>query len=236
MDWEQLFQRWNAEGEATKPPLWEASPLWHALTKEARTALGKTPVPNVEWLLAALEGTAEEGYRRRKLITCALFDDKSRAPEVLFDAMLRAGIYERDPSFNKGYLLPCLRLAGPRRVNEALVKYLENGTNDEKAGVASAFYWTLRNGGHRGIPREDIDDLKAMVRNWFLREYVENSNLRIRQHILPHVTLNPELYPEELRPLIQQVIQISLNHEDEFIRNRIALKLNGGGLIAPIPD
>ena len=127
-------------------------------------------------------------------------------------------------------------MAGPRRVNEALIKYLEKGTNDEKAGVTSAFYWTLRNGGRRGIPYENIEDLKVIVRDWFLREYVTNPNVRLRQRILPHLRLSPEFYPAEMHSLIEQAIQLSREHEDEFIRHRIEYKLRGSGLIMPIPD
>ena len=62
-------------------------------------------------------------------------------PKRLFGPMLRAGVLERNPSLNRVFIEPCVRSLGGRRVLEELLRYLDSGTDAEKAGAASALYW-----------------------------------------------------------------------------------------------
>lgn len=206
MDWEPLFQQWEVERAASKQG---GSSALEALETKARAFLKHRPVPDREWLLSALEGTTEEEGRRRYFL-CIALRHADQIPPVLFDPLLRAAVYERDPSFNRFFIVPCLRWAGPRKVNEALLHYLEEGTNVEKAGAASAFYWSLMH--HERVTHENIEDLVARKRDLFLREFVTNQDVEVKRRILPGLELKPELYSEDLRPLIPQAIQLARNH------------------------
>lgn len=62
-------------------------------------------------------------------------------PPEVFAPLLRIAVYEANPSFNRGFIEPCLRAFGYRKVLEALLDYLRHGTNREKAGSARALYW-----------------------------------------------------------------------------------------------
>lgn len=62
-------------------------------------------------------------------------------PEGVFGALMRAIVHDPDPSFNRQLIEPALAAAGHRRVQEALLHLLDNGTNAEKAGAARAWYW-----------------------------------------------------------------------------------------------
>lgn len=85
-----------------------------------------------EWLL-----------ERKKHFLAALLREKKDTclPETFFPLLMRIAVYEANPSFNRGFIEPCLRAFGYRRVQEALLEYLTEGTNREKAGAARAFYW-----------------------------------------------------------------------------------------------
>jgi hypothetical protein len=54
--------------------------------------------------------------------------------------MIRAAVYERDPSKNRVFVEPCVATFGLRRVNETLLGRFENGSDQEKAGAVQAMY------------------------------------------------------------------------------------------------
>lgn len=227
MDWEQQFQQWETTlGSGNSTAL-------SALTKETRYILENRPIPDVEWVIKSLKGITEEDKRKRHFIRIAL-RKSTQMPKVLFIPMLHAAVYERDPSMNRLFIEPCLCSAGRRRVNEELLRYLENGTNVEKAGAASAFYWSLMR--QEGVADENIDDLVTRVRHLFLTEFVSNEDVEVRRRIIPGLKLKPELYPEAMRPLIQQAINLSRQHTDEYIRHRIEIQLGSGGQFMPLPS
>jgi hypothetical protein len=145
--------------------------------------------------------------------------------------MLRAGVLERNPSANRVFIEPCVKSLGGRRVLEALLRYLESGTDAEKAGAASALYWAF------GNPRnEELGELWERIRCRMLREFVGNPDLNVRRRIIPMLQLEPEAYPEELRPLIQRAIEIARSHPDEYIRHRVEVQLGADVLLKAIPD
>jgi len=85
-----------------------------------------------EWLLE----------REKQFLSVLLREKKDpHLPETFFLLFMRIAVYEANPSFNRGFIEPCLRAFGYRRVQEDLLRYLAQGTNREKAGAARAFYW-----------------------------------------------------------------------------------------------
>lgn len=56
--------------------------------------------------------------------------------DALFEAIVRAGVYEPDPSFCGRFIIPAVNSYGRRRVMTVLLGYLRDGTNPERAGAA----------------------------------------------------------------------------------------------------
>ncbi|GLW54625.1 hypothetical protein [Kitasatospora phosalacinea] len=71
-------------------------------------------------------------------------------PAEALDALARAAVYERDPSYNRYYLDAAMNAFGVRRVREAVHALLPTGTEVERAGVERADYWL--GGLHRRYP------------------------------------------------------------------------------------
>ena len=142
--------------------------------------------------------------------------------------MLLAGVLEKDPSYNRDFIQPCLQSFGPETILIQLLEYLESGSDEEKAGAASAFYWVRGDG-------ESTADLRLRIRCQMLREFVHNSDLEVRRRIIPLLDLEARKYPRELRPLTKQAIDIARSHSDEYIRHRVEIQLGGCGPLMPIP-
>jgi hypothetical protein len=66
---------------------------------------------------------------------------RCQVPKRLFDAMIRAGVYEEDPSDNRLFVEPCVRCFGSDRTGRKLFEYARSGSNREKAGAVAALYW-----------------------------------------------------------------------------------------------
>ena len=126
-----------------------------------------------DWLFIALANP------ERKLFVASVFDGLP-VPKRLVAAFIRAGVMGRDPSASRMYIEPCVASHGSLAVNERLLDYLRGGTNEEKAGAASALYWA------QGNPRkEDLSQLKRIIHATLLREFVENDDLDVRRRIVP---------------------------------------------------
>jgi hypothetical protein len=68
--------------------------------------------------------------------------DARDMPDEWFEPLIRAAVYEPDPSFNRQLVEPAIAAFGRRRVQEALLDYLDTGTPTDAAGAARAWYWT----------------------------------------------------------------------------------------------
>src|SRR5262249_42296612 len=131
----------------------------------ARQRVAQINPEDWQWLQTALDDP------QRKWFVAEVFRSQ-QVPEQLRDSMLRAGVYEGTPSLNRLFIEPCVRSYGARWVKEQLLRYLESGTDHEKAGAASALYWS---GGH--TDGEDLDELRQRIRCQLLREFVGNENV-----------------------------------------------------------
>lgn len=216
MTWDDHYRLWLG---ARREPAPGADPRMRA----ARRRVAENSPDDWRWLEAGLADP------ERKWFVAALFRSQP-IPKRLHDPMLRAGVLERDPSLNRAFIEPCVRSHGARRVLRALLGYLESGTDAEKAGAASAVYWT-------GNPRdEDLGELRQRINCRILREFVENPDLGVRRRIVPMLRLDPGAYPDELRPLIAVAVEIARAHPDDYIRHRIEIQLGAGGPFMAIPD
>lgn len=195
---------------------------------------------DVAWFRNALE------HEQRKFFAAFVVQEPRKVPEVLYEPMVRAAVYERDPSKNRAFVVPCVASFGLLRVSETLLEWFENGSDLEKAGAVQAMYHV----GLIGVPdsywrRPDSDavfklvgDLWVRQRCLLLREFVSNPSVLVRQRIIPHLDLtNVSSYPEEFKPLVPQAIQIARNHTDGYIRHRVEIQMssNETQLFSPLP-
>jgi hypothetical protein len=190
---------------------------------------------DVRWIRDALEDQTRKWFVASVFTYLPLL-----VHEDLFLPMIRAAIYEIDPSFNQYFVKPCIRTYGHRRVNEALLEFFEKGSDFEKAGAANALYWARLGFAFQGrVPAytreyatpESVAAYDALADIWvrrgclFLETFVENQDLHVRRSIIPALRLDVSHYPDELGPLVATAIHIARNHEDEYIRHRVEVQL-----------
>ena len=142
-------------------------------------------------------------------------------PETYFAPLLRAAVYETDPSFDQDFLTPALRAFGHRKVQEALLSYLEQGTPREQAGALRAWYWAWK-------PCDA--DLRVKRDSLLLKWFVECEDLAVRRSIIAFLSLYPSDYSEASRPLIPTAIHLARTHPDAFVRDKLEEKLRRQGV------
>src|ERR1700746_2926423 len=219
MNWNEHYRLWAEACEA------QSRAELDKWMKEARKRVAQNAPDDWQWIRAALDDP------KKKWFVAGVFRFQP-VPKRLLVGMLRTAVFERNPSANRAFIEPCLRSFGVRRVNEILLQYLEVGTNEEKAGAASAFYWSFGLRRNQGIADEDVTDLMDRVACLFLREFVNNEDQNVRRRIIPLLILREDryVYPAELRPLVTRAIKIARAHPDEYIRHRVEIQLGAGGL------
>lgn len=216
MEWTEHFNGWQ---EAIGKPESDA----HLRMEAARKRVHTNTSEDWQWLAKSL------AHPKQKVFVALVFK-RQPVPKRLLAPFLHAAVMEHDPSRNRLYIEPCIRSWGDREVNQRLLRYLETGSNEEKAGVASAFYWARRN------PRnEDTASLNALIRSALLREFVCNEDLSVRQRIAPLLNLDTSAYAIEDRQLISEAIEIARRHTDQYIRHRIEIQMGAGDPFMAIP-
>jgi|SRR5579871_1413898 len=155
---------------------------------------------------------------RRKWFVAAVFE-QFPVPERLMYALIRAAVYEVNPSFNKQFVVPCIASYGHRVVNEALLEVIKTGNDFEKAGAVNALYWA---GMLLGTPQSraaylELEDVWERKRCLLLREFVTNENVNVRRSIIPSLKLDQAAYPDDLKPLVTKAIEIARSHPDKYI-------------------
>jgi hypothetical protein len=192
---------------------------------------------DIQWCKRALEDDI-----KNKFVAHVFFHSDIALPEELYEPMLRAAVYEINPSYNQYFVEPCLEAFGLRRVNNSLLEVVRNGDNFEKAGAVNALYWARLGLEFQGIPPaftkeyalpESVRAYEELADVWierdclFLKEFVNNPDISVRQSLIRHLKLDdPSYYPEDIRPLVNEAIRIAETHEDEFIRHRLETKLD----------
>jgi hypothetical protein len=215
--WEEHYRRWS---EAVHTKRNDAERLMQA----ARKRVNRNTPDDWQWLADALA----DGERQAFVAGVFRFQ---MVPGRLLGPMVRAAVMTRNPVAGRFLITPCVRSLGARRVLELLLRYMETGTDAEKAGAVSALYYAYDN------PRDkEVDSLWEQARCWMLRELVANPDLQLRQRIIPMLQLEPDAYPEELRPLIPVAIDLARSHPDAYIRHRVEVQLGAGGPLLAIPN
>ncbi|MEU8839128.1 DUF664 domain-containing protein [Streptomyces roseus] len=140
--------------------------------------------------------------------------------EESFQTLIKAAIYDPDPSFNRHFLEPALNAFGHRRVQASLLGYLRAGTDIERAGAANAWYWsalplrmpTVRAEHPAATGSAEPDDAPTVGAEWYetaLREFVSNEHLDVRRCILPGLPLRKSACPPELHGLVDAAVAIA---------------------------
>jgi hypothetical protein len=248
--------RWNAKVQ----PILDRFPDRAALIREH---LKPTLVPlpaaverlqvasedDAKWLIGALRD------ERRKWFVADIAARVRCLPDALFEPLLRASVEELSPSFNRRFVEPCMRVFGPRRVNEYLLAVLESGDDFHKAGAVSALYWAAVRVSYRlmhpmtsplQLRSEDADpesqalydslrDLDERKRKLFLETFVANPNLDVRRNVIASLELDESAYPDTHKHLVSRAIQIAREHPDQYIRDRVEIQLGEVKGALPIP-
>ena len=216
MNWEDYFHFW----QATKG---QPGPLASQHLESARRRVRENSSEDWLWLSDALHDS------NRKTFVALVFQ-KQPVPKRLLKCFLQAAVLEENPSLNRYFVEPCVRSWGWIAVSQQLLEYLQKGSNTERAGAASAFYWV------QGNPRnEDLAPIKQRIRSAMLREFVQNKCPHVRQRIIPMLNFDSALYPAEDHGFLLDAINIARSSGDEYIAHRIEVQLGNGGPFKPIP-
>ncbi|MEU5941154.1 hypothetical protein ABZ807_18615 [Micromonospora sp. NPDC047548] len=214
----------------------DRSAVYHASLQALLDLVGAEP-PDVDepddglfWRHRARRMIGETVARRAKHPTGA-----RGMPDEWFEPLIRAAVYEPDPSFNRQLVEPAIAAFGRRRVQVALLDYLDTGAPADAAGAARAWYWTSI--GVRYLPGtttmtpesaaeyEAVSDLRERYRLTALRRFLADDDLDLRRCILPGLTLDPQMYPNQMRDQVAQAVQIARTSNDDYLRHRVEIQV-----------
>ncbi|MGW4413046.1 hypothetical protein ACWEJ6_54500 [Nonomuraea sp. NPDC004702] len=159
-------------------------------------------------------------------------------PDSSFEILIKAAVYDPNPSLNRQFIEPALNAFGRWRVRAALLNYLLRGTDEERAGAARAWYWSalplelhqVRAETLTAEGRTEPDDPSVLTRDWHqaaLQEFVNNEHLDVRRCLLPGLPLWRSAYAPELHDLVDAAVSIARSHPDEYIRHRVEHQVRG---------
>lgn len=164
--------------------------------------------------------------------------DADPVPEEWFESLMRAAVHEPNPSFNRQLVKPAIAAFGRRRVQLALIAYLDSDAAPDVAGAARAWYWTgvslKRVAGSSTLTPENpaeyeaVSDLRQRYRRTALRRFVTVEDLDVRRCILPGLPLDPRLYPAEMHDLVTQAVRIARTSDDDYLRHRVEIQVSSG--------
>nr|WP_107120427.1 hypothetical protein [Streptomyces antibioticus] len=192
----------------------------------------------IEFLGAELPATAGPGreweHEARSIVRRTL-RTADALPAGLFEQLVRAGVYDPNPSFNRQFIEPAVRLYGRRRVKAALIDVLRTGSDVERAGAARAWYWTgvsvryldAENRVMTPESRAEVDSVADLGAEWqeaALREFIATEDLDVRRCILPGLVLNARRQPAELHGLVAEAVHIARSHPDAYLRQRVEIQ------------
>lgn len=214
-------------------PTVDRSAAYEALLRDLLDLVGTTsPTTDDKGIRSAWRHHTRRGLGK----VLADHADTGPVPEAWFEPFVRAMVHEPDPSFNRQLVEPAIIAFGRRRVQRALIALLNSDVPADIAGAARAWYWTqarLSYEWHRFrtpepenvTEREELNDLRQQYRHTALRRFVTVDDLDVRRCILPGLSLNPELYPDDMHHLVTQAIRIARTSSDDYLRHRVEIQI-----------
>jgi hypothetical protein len=157
-----------------------------------------------------------------------------RLPESWFGVLMSTLVADPDVSSNRQFIDPAVTAYGRRRVLEALLNFLTTGSNYERAGAATAWYWADVRVDYRDdwtpTPQSAAEyfalaDLRARWDQALLREYVTNDDIDVRHFLLGALPLHPDAHPAESRELVDAAVHIARTSPDEYQRDRVNIQV-----------
>ncbi|WP_431727359.1 hypothetical protein [Verrucosispora sp. TAA-831] len=130
-------------------------------------------------------------------------------PEELFEPLMRAAVYEPDPSHTQRHIRPALAAFGRRRVQTRLLEYLRTGTTYEIIGAADAWYCSYLRVAGSEVEDDPCTDLRRDFQETGLRIYLANDDPAVRHHLISLLNLRADKNPPELRPLVAKVLRVA---------------------------
>jgi hypothetical protein len=217
----------------------DRSAAYHAMLQELLDAVGAEPPAADEpgdrpvWHHLARRAIGEAVARRAKHVT-----GTDGALSEWFEPLIRAAVYEPDPSFSSQLVRPAVTAFGRRRVQLALLAYLDTGAPADAAGAARAWYWTsvgvkYMPGSKTLTPEsaaeyEAVSDLRERYRHTALHRFLTDDDLDMRRCILPGLTLDPRMYPSGMRDQVAQAVHIARTSNDDYLRHRVEIQIAPG--------
>lgn len=165
----------------------------------------------------------------------AVFLERLADPDW-FEPLMHAAISDPDPSHCRLFVEPALAAFGRRRVQEALITTLRDGTDVERIGAGFAWYWSrlplsAAGSDYSAAPVNEIDDdaINERLVDWAetaLQVFVTTNNVDVRCSILPTFSLDMNCYRPELGHLVTEAISIARTSPNEYLRHRVEVQIN----------
>lgn len=198
-----------------------------AARRQVKVRMEEASAADLAWLVDALADTDALALKWKPWecprIRFAAFAiaDVSQLPPEMFSMLVRAAVYDPDLSGPRFFIDPCSCVFGTARTTNALVDYLESGTNFEKAGAAFALYHAFFRFMDPS-PTESEATLTFASRRALevlLRAFLQNEDVHVQREAAGTLGMFPaETYPTGLRELVDQVIVVGSEHADEYVR------------------
>lgn len=213
--WDDLHSDWETVAD-------DPGDGWVQVLEAARKRLSKNSPADWEWLKDSL------ARQEKKSFVAAVFRNQSM-PKKLLSAFIQAAVDEKNPSFNRHFIEPCLHTYPPSLIGGRLLEYLSSGSDSEVAGAASAFYWVLALRKETGEAEEDFRPIADEFQRIALLTFISNTDLNVRRRIIPMLCLKSGEFTKDLLPQVKEAIKIARSHPDEYIRHRVEVQLGSWG-------
>ena len=233
--------RWPKAGETAVDELRRLPEL----VKAIHDRFARPTPEESQWLLDHMED------KRQRYFVSVVLEAAVSIDERFFLPLIKAGVYEVDPSFNRQFIEPAVKHFGLRRVKEALLEIINNGSTFEEAGAINALYWTgMKLKFPPDAPKltveyatpesraayESLADIRQRIALRLLELFVTTDSVDVQRSIIPSLGLDPTAYPDSHRPLVSKAIAIARSHGDDYIRHRVEVQLGNERLLRPIPQ
>lgn len=232
--------RWPQAGEVSVDE-------YRTLPSLVREIQGHFRHPTAEedhWLLDHLQD------RQACYFVVLILGKLQKIDERFFLPLIKAGVYEVDPSFNREFIEPAIKHFGRRRVMEALLDFINDGNNFEQAGAINALYWTgMKLDFPPNVPNfsieyaspesraayESLADIRRQIGLRLLELFVNTDSVDVQRSIIPRLDLDPTKYPDSHKNLISKALAIARGHSDDYIRHRVEVQLGNEKRLRPLP-
>jgi hypothetical protein len=172
---------------------------------------------------------ASGAYRLQMAIPLTLLRMKAPGPG-LGRRVLRLGICEENPSDNRFFIEPAIRILGMQAVLEAYCEAFASGDDNVRGGVANAIYWTrydpygIAGSEQLGEDQARVTDLRRQLRDAFMKAFLEADESRNLHLMQTSISMFGYSAPADdvSRERLQLCIKKAHQCRDPYIRSRIA--------------